>query len=161
LDALLSVAAQTEAQRVRRQTGIAYVFAAVDFGIARLSSAMHGPTETGIVGTPQYLAPELLLGEKAGPGVDVYGLGVVMFQMLTGGFPFLAEDGRALLLARLAVEPRDVRDVAPTVPASLAAVVRRARSSGSWKIGPPTAGRSRTRWSRPACWTGIAPEGAR
>ena len=98
----------------------------LDFGIARLSSAMHGPTETGIVGTPQYLAPELLLGEKAGPGVDVYGLGVVMFQMLTGGLPFLAEDGRALLLARLAVEPRDVRDVAPTVPASLAAVVRRA-----------------------------------
>jgi hypothetical protein len=98
----------------------------LDFGIARLSTSLSGLTETGIVGTPQYLAPELLLGEKAGPAVDVYGLGVVLFQMLTGALPFAAEDGRALLLARLAIEPRGVRDLAPEVPEALAAVVRHA-----------------------------------
>jgi serine/threonine protein kinase len=98
----------------------------LDFGIARLSSAAGGLTQDGIVGTPQYLAPELLLGEKAGPAVDVYGLGVVLFQMLTGALPFAAEDGRALLLARLAIEPRGVRDLAPEVPEVLANVVRHA-----------------------------------
>jgi len=98
----------------------------LDFGIARLSSAAGELTQDGIVGTPQYLAPELLLGEKAGPAVDVYGLGVVLFQMLTGALPFAAEDGRALLLARLAIEPRGVRELAPEVPEALADVVRHA-----------------------------------
>ena len=97
----------------------------LDFGIARFSASTVGLTEDAIVGTPQYLAPELLLGEKASPAADVYGLGVVLFQMLTGTFPFEADDGRALLLARLAVEPRGVRDLAPEVSEELAEVVRR------------------------------------
>ncbi len=97
----------------------------LDFGIARFEASTGGLTEDAIVGTPQYLAPELLLGEKASPAADVYGLGVVLFQMLTGAFPFDAEDGRALLLARLAIEPRGVRELAPEVPEELAEVVAR------------------------------------
>lgn len=97
----------------------------LDFGIAHMMSGMEGGlTETGIVGTPQYIAPELLLGEKARASADVYALGVVLFQMLTAHAPFAAEDGRALLLARLAMDPRPVRDFAPEVPESLAEVVR-------------------------------------
>lgn len=105
----------------------------LDFGIARFSASTEGLTEDAIVGTPQYLAPELLLGEKASPAADVYGLGVVLFQMLTGAFPFDAEDGRALLLARLAVDPRGVRELAPHVPEALAEVVARclAREPGA------------------------------
>ncbi len=68
---------------------------------------------------------ELLLGEKASPAADVYGLGVVLFQMLTGAFPFEAEDGRALLLARLAIDPLRVNALAPEVPEALSEVVRK------------------------------------
>lgn len=97
----------------------------LDFGIARVD-ALQGLTETGVVGTPQYLAPELLMGESATGAADVYALGVVLFQMLTGGLPFAAEDARAVLLARLALPARDVRELRPEVPASLADVVRHA-----------------------------------
>jgi tRNA A-37 threonylcarbamoyl transferase component Bud32 len=97
----------------------------LDFGIARFSASNTALTDDAIVGTPQYLAPELLLGEKASPAADVYGLGVVLFQMLTGAFPFHAEDGRALLLARLAIEPLSVTELAPEVPEALSEVVRR------------------------------------
>jgi serine/threonine protein kinase len=97
----------------------------LDFGIARVTSAVEtGLTQTGVIGTPQYLAPELLLGEKATPRADVYALGVVMFQLLTGALPFAAEDARALLLARLGLDPRGVRELVPDVPESLAEVVR-------------------------------------
>jgi serine/threonine-protein kinase len=99
----------------------------LDFGIARLDG-VHGAalTETGVIGTPQYLAPELLLGQAATPAADVYALGVVLFQMLTGELPFSAEDARALLLARLGLDPRYVRELRPEVPAALADVVQRA-----------------------------------
>ena len=99
----------------------------LDFGIARVDGALGGGlTETGVIGTPQYLAPELLMGERATPAADVYALGVVMFQMLTGELPFAAEDARALLLARLGLDARGVRELRPEVPESLAEVVRRA-----------------------------------
>jgi serine/threonine-protein kinase len=99
----------------------------LDFGIARVASAVEtGLTQTGVLGTPQYLAPELLLGDKATPRADVYALGVVMFQLLTGALPFAAEDARALLLARISLDPRDVRELVPETPDALAEVVRRA-----------------------------------
>ncbi|MBN8613654.1 MAG: serine/threonine protein kinase [Deltaproteobacteria bacterium] len=99
----------------------------LDFGIARITSAAEtGLTQTGVIGTPQYLAPELLLGDKATPRADVYALGVVTFQLLTGAFPFAAEDARALLLARMTLDPRDVRELVPELPEVLADVVRRA-----------------------------------
>jgi serine/threonine-protein kinase len=97
----------------------------LDFGIARVASAVEtGLTQTGVLGTPQYLAPELLLGDKATPRADVYALGVVLFQLLTGALPFAAEDARALLLARISLDPRDVRELVPEIPAALAEVVR-------------------------------------
>jgi eukaryotic-like serine/threonine-protein kinase len=99
----------------------------LDFGIARVDGAAGGGlTETGVMGTPQYLAPELLLGETATPAADVYALGVVLFQMLTGELPFAAEDARALLLARLGLDPRGVRELRPEVPEALAEVVKQA-----------------------------------
>jgi serine/threonine-protein kinase len=99
----------------------------LDFGIARVASAHEtGLTATGVIGTPQYLAPELLLGDKATARADVYALGVVLFQMLTGALPFAAEDARALLLARISLDPREVRELAPHVPEALVDVVRRA-----------------------------------
>jgi serine/threonine-protein kinase len=56
----------------------------LDFGIARVAHAEDGLTETGVIGTPYYLAPELLAGGRASPAADIYALGVVLVQMLTG-----------------------------------------------------------------------------
>ena len=94
----------------------------LDFGIARVLDVNDGLTETGLVGTPHYLAPEVLVGEKATPAADVYSLGVMLFQMVTGLLPFEPERGP---LAKLASEPRSVRDLVPDVPDSLVDVLRR------------------------------------
>lgn len=95
----------------------------LDFGIARVLDVPDGLTETGLIGTPHYLAPELLIGEKASPAADVYSLGVMLFQMVTGLLPFEPERGP---LAKLAGEPRSVRELAPEVPEALVDVLGRA-----------------------------------
>ena len=69
----------------------------IDFGVARLAEALGGSvTKTGVVvGTPQYMAPEQHRGERVGPAADVYALGVMLYEMITGGWlPYLDEHAR-------------------------------------------------------------------
>lgn len=75
-----------------------------DFGIAKM---MDGPAEDGhtVVGTPHYMAPEVISGGEAGPAADVYALGVVLFELITGRTPFAGE-GTAVLRAHLDERPR-------------------------------------------------------
>jgi serine/threonine-protein kinase len=94
-----------------------------DFGIARAGEGL-ALTETGqLMGTPSYLSPEQAEGHSATPSSDVYALGVVLFECLTGHRPFVAESPVAVALAQVR-EP--VPDLPPEVPADLAAVVERA-----------------------------------
>lgn len=94
-----------------------------DFGIARALSS-SALTSTGqVMGTPQYLSPEQARGETATPASDVYGLGVVAFECLTGHRPFEKESPVATALAHLH-DP--VPPLPDSVPADLAAVVGRA-----------------------------------
>jgi serine/threonine-protein kinase len=96
-----------------------------DFGIARASDGL-GLTGTGqVMGTPQYLSPEQARGSTATPASDVYSLGVVAFECLTGHRPFDAESPVATALAHLN-DP--VPDLPANIPADLAAIVRRALS---------------------------------
>ena len=96
-----------------------------DFGIAR-SASQGAVTVTGqVVGTPQYLSPEQARGEVATPASDVYGLGVVAFEALTGSRPFDRPTAVATALAHLE-DP--VPALPETVPTELAAVVERALS---------------------------------
>ncbi|WP_432477882.1 serine/threonine protein kinase [Nocardioides sp. GXQ0305] len=96
-----------------------------DFGIARAAEGM-ALTQTGqVMGTPQYLSPEQAQGQTAVPASDVYSLGVVAFECLTGRRPFGGETPVATALAHLR-EP--VPDLPADVPADLAAVVKRAMS---------------------------------
>jgi serine/threonine protein kinase len=96
-----------------------------DFGIARAAEGI-GLTQTGeVMGTPQYLSPEQAQGLTATPASDVYSLGVVAFECLTGRRPFVADTAVATALAHLR-EP--VPELPASVPADLATVVRTAMS---------------------------------
>ena len=93
----------------------------LDFGIARLTSGAGRLTRTGkVIGTPGYMAPELVRGAREiTPRADVFSLGCVMFQCLTGRAVFEAEAPTALLAKILLVEAPRVRELAPHVPASV------------------------------------------
>ncbi|WP_437904344.1 protein kinase [Sorangium sp. So ce327] len=98
----------------------------IDFGIARLSGATSLHTRTGVVmGTPGYLAPEQARGERADARADVFALGAVLFECLTGQ-PAFAGANILAVLARLLLEPAPrVRELRPDAPPALDALVAR------------------------------------
>jgi serine/threonine-protein kinase len=74
-----------------------------DFGIARITSSSK--TKTGVVlGTPSYMSPEQIAGKKVDGRSDIFSLGVVLFEMLTGQKPFTGEDMTSLMY-KIAKEP--------------------------------------------------------
>ena len=98
-----------------------------DFGIAKaLGGESQTLTETGVaIGTPQYMSPEQASGEKTDSRSDVYSLGVVAYQMLTGELPFEAGTIAALLVKQLSADAPSVLRKRPDCPSDLAAAVSR------------------------------------
>lgn len=97
-----------------------------DFGIAR-AMGQTSLTHTGsVLGTAQYLPPEQARGEPAGPTSDLYSLGVVLYQMLTGSVPFTGDSAVAVALRHLHDSVPRPSDSTPQVPAALDQVVLRA-----------------------------------
>ncbi len=96
-----------------------------DFGLAKaLTGAQTLATAPGtILGTPGYLAPELLTGANPGPAADVYALGVLIFELVSGRRPFAGADLGAIFKRQLAEAAPKLGALAPGVPAGLEALV--------------------------------------
>jgi serine/threonine protein kinase len=99
-----------------------------DFGIARAAEGDSRLTATGIaVGTPAYMSPEQAIGDRDIDGrSDVYSLGVVGYQMLTGELPFSANNTPSMLMKHINQVPRPIRELRPDIPAGLERGIERA-----------------------------------
>jgi serine/threonine-protein kinase len=96
-----------------------------DFGIARAGASEM--TETGsIMGTAQYLSPEQAQGQRVGAQSDLYSIGVVLYEMLTGRVPFEGESAVSIALKHVSEEPPPMRELRPDVHPRLEQAVGRA-----------------------------------
>src|SRR5215212_8771021 len=98
-----------------------------DFGLARGGST-GGLTMAGtVMGTPEYMSPEQAQGlSTIGPPTDIYALGVVLYELLTGQMPFQADTPMGMLVARLQYAPRPPRDYRGDLPEPVEDVIMRA-----------------------------------
>jgi serine/threonine protein kinase len=97
----------------------------LDFGIAKLRDlAASNLTVTGnVMGTPHYMSPEQCLGEEIDSRSDLYSLGVVMYQMLTGSLPFNSSTSTAVVMQHVNKEPPSLRSINLSISPAVEAVV--------------------------------------
>ncbi len=97
-----------------------------DFGIARMRSA-EVRTQTGVVlGSPRYMSPEQVVGKRAEPRSDIFSLGVILYEMVTGKPPFTGDDVSAIMFQILNFVPPPPSTVSPDAPEMLDFIVAKA-----------------------------------
>lgn len=94
-----------------------------DFGIARAASATAVTRTNFILGTANYMSPEQAMGEEVGPRSDLYSLGVVLYEMLTGEVPYRADTPVGIAMKHVSEPPRAPREANPEVPEGTSALV--------------------------------------
>ncbi|MBI4860318.1 MAG: SEL1-like repeat protein [Candidatus Riflebacteria bacterium] len=98
-----------------------------DLGIAKAYGESQSLTRTGtLLGTPRYMSPEALRGEAAGVAADIYAMGLILYEMLSGRHPFPASNLQALIHMHLTADPEPVQRHALAVSDGLAHIVHRA-----------------------------------
>lgn len=110
---------------IERATARAIV---TDFGIAHAQHQKRLTMDGHVLGTAYYMSPEQVNGEVLDGRSDLYALGVVGFFALSGKLPFEGDSASAILVSHVTREPPSLREVAPHVPASVAAVIDRCLS---------------------------------
>lgn len=98
-----------------------------DFGIARLLRNSSNLTKTGtVMGSIHYFSPEQARGQEIGFPSDLYSLGIVMYEMVTGDVPFHADEDIAVVLMHIQTPTPDPRKINPDIPAEFTQVLRKA-----------------------------------
>jgi serine/threonine-protein kinase len=88
-----------------------------DFGIARALSTIHPREKSDVIwGSPQYFSPEQASGAAPSPASDVYSLGIIMYEMLTGSLPFQADTAAELARLHIEADPVSISEVLPDIP---------------------------------------------
>jgi serine/threonine-protein kinase len=103
----------------------------IDFSIAKMKESGKDPNLTSagvVVGTPQYISPEQAQGLELDSRSDIYSLGIILYQMLTGNVPFTGKTSAMLLMQHIQAKPKPPREVKPEIPLKLEAVILKALS---------------------------------
>jgi TolB-like protein/Tfp pilus assembly protein PilF len=98
----------------------------VDFGLAKLSGRTLLTKSGTTLGTAAYMSPEQARGEHVDQRSDIWSLGIVVYEMLTGKRPFGSDYEQALVYSILSQEPKSIRDLRPEVPEAIEKICRRA-----------------------------------
>jgi eukaryotic-like serine/threonine-protein kinase len=97
-----------------------------DFGIARALSTIHPEEQSDVIwGSPQYFSPEQASGAAPSPASDVYSLGIIMYEMLTGSLPFHADTAPELAHLHIEAEPVPISEMLPNVSPVLEQIQRK------------------------------------
>lgn len=97
----------------------------MDFGIARITDYAQ-TSDSKILGSPLYMAPEQLLGQEAGPTADIFSLGVMLYQLLTGQLPFAGDNLASLSYEIVHAQHQSVLKCRDDLPASVDGIINRA-----------------------------------
>jgi serine/threonine-protein kinase len=104
----------------------------LDFGIAKFKGAIHNENDGNItrqgfvVGTPNYMSPEQCYGKEVDARADVYSLGILLYEMLTGQMPFVGPSHTAIAVKQATEKPKPTYEVRKGIPAVVNAVVMHA-----------------------------------
>lgn len=97
-----------------------------DFGIARVAGSNTISKTDNVMGSVHYFSPEQAKGESVTCGSDLYSVGIVFYEMLTGQLPFDGDTPVAIAMQHIGAKPREISELNPAVPPALTAVVKRA-----------------------------------
>jgi len=103
----------------------------LDFGLAKLKGVSKLTKETSTLGTIHYTSPEQLQGKEVDHRSDIWSLGVVLYEMLTGQLPFRGEYDSAIIYSILNEAPQQISDLCPEVPRWLEILIEKALSKSS------------------------------
>jgi serine/threonine-protein kinase len=98
----------------------------MDFGIARVLGTARMTRQGNIVGTIEYMSPEAIKGEDADARTDIYSLGILLFEMLTGRLPFISDTEFGMMMAQIEQAPPPPTSFAPHVPMGIERAIMRA-----------------------------------